>query len=228
MNLIRLGKNQLRSKKYEHPAFEGVRIFSQEELAALVEKRLMTGDKEPLILALRSTARFLIGCYLWHYPAARRFLDEMVGEALLAITKLVHVLNRDMLVDTGIQKIAAWRICARIDTVLNLLQSISAPSVSTQRKYIKSLGWPIYIVSVREPCHDDKQCPDAEVGKFDMLDALDVLRDDCEMAARILEPDNWGLDDAELAESLGCTREYAGRCRRNLLLQFLKLVGESK
>jgi len=228
MNLIRLCANQRRVKQFEHPAFKDVKPVSQEALADLVEARLDGGPTEPLILALRSTARYLIGRYMWHYPSCRRFLDEMVGEAMLAVTMLVSHLERDMLIDSNIQKLASSRIRGRIEECLNELQGVAAPCLRTQLGRLADGLKPDYLVSEREPKHEDKENPDAEEEKSDMLDALEVLRGECEMAALILDPDNWGLDDKELAEKLGCTYQYANRCRRNLLSQFLKLTGESE
>lgn len=228
MHLIRLLPSQQRVKKLKHPAFKDVVSFSFKELEVITQERLNGRPSKPLILALRSTARYLVGRYLWHYPATCRFLDEMVSEALLAITMMVNSLERDMLIDSNIQKIASKRIRYRIEDMLNNLQGFASPSMTRQKQIIREGQLPIYLYGEREPQHADKETRDAEEAKFDLLDAVFALREECATAHMILDSANWGLPDAELAEKMSCSHSYVCRCRCKLLSQYLELIGELK
>lgn len=226
MNLIRLSATQRRVKKFEHPVFKGAVTYTKEDLNALVEERLSGGPDEPLILALRSTVRYLIGRYLWSWPSSRRFLDEMVGDGMMAITMLVNGLTREILMGTHIQKLTSSRVRTRIEEGLNELQSLSAPCTRVQRRLIEGGEPPSYLVSEREPEHEDKSDPDSDLDRYEMMEALGHLRAECSMASQILDPDNWGLTDQELADKLGTHRITILRRRRRLLSQYHILIGE--
>ena len=140
MYLIRLTTAQRTCAHLKHPMFEGVEPVSIRELNRLTEERLNGGSLEPLTLALRSLARYQIGRFMWNHAESRRFLDEMVGEAMLAISMLVNNLKREQLEGIDIGKLACGRIKDRIEVVLNDLVSISAPCVRTQSRAVKSLS----------------------------------------------------------------------------------------
>ena len=228
MNLIRLGATQRRVKAFDHPAFDGVVSYAPAELAELTEDRLCGAPADELTLALRSTARYIIGRYLWHYRAARPFVDEMVGEALLAITMLVNGLQRDMLIDSNIQKLASRRVRERVEEALNALQGVSAPCVRTQRRNLVE-NLPLECLEAeREPEPEDKVCQINEETKYDLLDLVAALRETCEYERDILNPENWGLTDDELADKLGTSRRTINRCRNKLLTVYRTLTGETE
>ena len=228
MNLIRLTANQRRVKAFDHPAFDDVVSYAPAELAHLTELRLQGAHPEELTLALRSTARYIIGRYLWHYRESRPYVDEMVGEALLAVTMLVSSLQRDMLTDLTIQKLASSRIRTRIEVILNDIRGVVAPALITQRRATEAGQPAIYFEAEREPEPEDKMCLINEEAKYDMLDVVAALREACEYERDVLNPENWGLTDDELAEKLGVTRPTINRCRNKLLTAYRTLTGDSE
>jgi hypothetical protein len=125
-----------------------------------------------------------------------------------------------MLEDSNIQKLASRRIRSRIEAMLNKMRSISAPSLK-QQYLLKS---PIYLISEREPDHEDKATEGSEQEKLEMLDALQHMREGCDIACTILSPENWGLTDEELAAKIGVTRTTVMRRRGALLTEYLKLI----
>ena len=156
------------------------------------------------------------------------FWKSSLKRGLLAVTMLVNKLQWEMLMCSHIQKLASRRIRNRIECMLNDLRSISAPVLPTQKNMQREGKSPIYLVAVREPVPDDKVCDDSEEAKYDMLDAVSALRNECDTAREILDPGNWGLSDEELAHKLGVPRRDISRCRCKLLSDFRTLIGESK
>lgn len=229
MTYVRLSSKQLRVKKFNHPMFNGVKSFTAEELDDLKEALLLGGPSNTLIMALRSQVRWTIGRYLWHWPITRPFLDEMVGEGMLAVVMMCKGLTRDMFPEgMTIQKLGSSRIRGRIERMINDLQSISAPGLRTQAERVERGEEPVYLEASREPLHEDKEANYREVEKFDMLESLEKLREDCSMASAILDPDNWGLSDEELAGKLGLGRSHITKRRNVLLKQYLAMMGEEE
>ena len=230
MNLISLTASQQRCKIFEHPMFGScVQSVSEDTLHELVVERIEEdADPEELILALRSCARYLIGRYLWHWPVSRAYLDEMVGEAMLAVTMLVNRLSWERLNDRPILKVASQHICDRVEEMLNKMVCMGSPCVRVQKRRAAEGELPSYIKVEREPLHGDRACPQNEEEKFDMLDAIAILREECDIASRILDPDNWGLSHTELGEKLGLARTTVARRRIRLFQQYQTMIGEDE
>jgi len=227
MNLIRLTAWQRSVKLFKHPMFEGTEILDADTLEALVGQRHEKGGEDTLILALRSTVRYLVGRYLWHWPASRPFLDEMVCEGMLAVTLMVRELEPEMLEDSNIQKLTSSRVCWRIENMLNKSQGVASASLWTQRERVEDGIDPIYLISEREPIHEDKATASDEHEKLEMLDTVHHIRDECSIACVILDPKNWGLTDDELSARIGVTRTTVMRRRSALLTEFLERIGEN-
>jgi len=228
MTLIQLIPTQTACMSFDHPAYEGCRKYGLADLDMLAEARFAGAEPEQLILALRSISRYIVGRFLYHWPISRRFRDEMVGEAMLALTILVNNLTREELESRPVAQVAAIRVRHRIEVMLNSMQSVSAPSIRTQENRQSAGLDPIYLRIERNPLPEDKAAPDSETTKHDVLEAVAKLRTDCDISVAILDPINWGLTDTELAEKLGIYRMRVTRRRENLLFQYRELIGETK
>lgn len=226
MHLIRLLASQRLVQNIKHPILDGCVIYDLDELDAMVSRKMVTGDGTELIMGLRSLLRNLIGRYCYHYPAARRFKDEMVSVGILTIVKLVNSigsvrLNRDIMYTTSLH------VRRAIERMLNELQSNAAPSFTTQETLIREGKNPIFLVTDRETEADDKVI-DSQENLYDILEVIANLRLDCELAIQIMDPNNWHLNDNELANKLGIERRRVSRCRKKLLNQCLLSMGEKE
>ena len=225
MNLVSLSAAQRKVMFFKHPIFEDCATYTKEDLANLVEERIMKdAPPEELILALRSMSRYLIGRYLWYWPVCRDYIDEMVGEAMLANTIMVTKLTRATLNDRDILKLSSRKVRSRIESMLNDLQSVSAPSIRWQYKLKATEGEPLYCQAVREPDEDDKVDGENEQNRHDALEAIARLRAECDIAVAVLDPENWGLTDKELSKSLKVPVWHIRRCRDDLYAQYLSLT----
>jgi hypothetical protein len=226
MNLISLSAAQRKVLHFKHPVFENCVSYSLEELTEMVEDRIMNDAPiETLIIALRSMSRYLIGRYLWYWPACRDYVDEMVGEAMLANTIMVSKLSRETLDGRDILKLSSRKVRTRIEAMLNQLQSMSAPSLRWQYKLKISEGAPIYCQAVREPQEEDKVNQENEQNRHDALEAIARLRAECDIAVAVLDPENWGLTDKELGKYLKVPMWHIRQCRDDLYAQYLTLTG---
>jgi hypothetical protein len=228
MNLISLSASQRHVLYFKHPVFDECEQHSLEELSVMVESRIVDEESaDELILALRSMSRYLIGRYLWYWPVCRVYIDEMVGEAMLANTILVNKLSRESMAGRDILKISSRKVRTRIESMLNKLQSVAAPSVRWQYKLKELDGEPIYCQSIREPSEEDK-VEECEQNRHDALEAIARLRAECDIAVSVLDPENWGLSDRELGKSLSVETRYIRQCRDDLYTQYLTLTGVSE
>jgi len=152
----------------------------------------------------------------------------MVGEAMLAITMLVDNLSSDLLDGRPVMKVASQRIQGRVEVMLNEMVAMGGASRSTQKRRLAQ-GLPCgYLVVEREAVHEDRACPQNEEAKYDMLEAIGKLREECAIASEILDPDNWGLSHTELGEKLGLHKATVMRRRNAMYQQYLILIGENE
>jgi hypothetical protein len=226
MNLISLSAAQRKVLFFKHPVFDGCESYTLDELTEMVEDRILReAPTEELILALRSMSRYLIGRYLWYWPVCRSYIDEMVGEAMLANTIMVTKLSRETLDGRDILKLSSRKVRTRIESMLNKLQSVSAPSLRWQYKLKVTEGAPAYCQSIREPDEEDKVDCENEQNRHDALEAIARLRAECDIAVAVLDPDNWGVGDKELGKELGVPASHIRQCRDDLYAQYLTLTG---
>jgi DNA-directed RNA polymerase specialized sigma subunit len=226
MHLVRLTASQKRVKKITHPLLKDCKSYSLEELEEMVARKVNGGPPDELVMALRSIVRYLVGRYCWHWPSTRPYIDDMVSEGMLAIVKLVRELGKQPL-KRDIMYMASLRARKSIERMLNAVQSNAAPSFTTQETLIREGKKPVYLATARD-VEDDDKFVDKQENLFDILESIAALRLDCQLATQVMDPDNWHMNDVELADKLGVDRLRVFRCRTKLLEQYRSFTGDQE
>lgn len=221
MHLVRLLASQRRVQNIKHPLLDGCAKYSVDELEEMVG-----GDPEALILALRSLVRNLVGRYCCHWPCTRRFEDDMVGEAMMAVVKLVGNTVYIEESDRDIMYLASSHVRRAIERMLNDMQSNAAPSFTVQEGLARNGKDPIFLSTARDLEPEDAST-DSQESLFDTLEVIAKLRLDYELANKVMDPANWHLNDTELAAKIGSPRISVQKCRQRLLTQYKEAVGET-
>lgn len=224
MHLVRLLASQRKVQNIKHPVLDGCKTYNLSELEEMAARRIGGADPEELVLGLRSLVRNIVGRYCYHWPSTRRFKDDMISVAMEAVVTLVNrMVNNPPPRD--IMYTASLHVRRAIERMLNKLQSNAAPSFTTQETLIRDGKLPVYLTTDREVEPDDKSVDNQEK-LFDALEVVAKLRLDCELEAQIMDPDNWHLNDVELAAKLGVERRRVLRRRKKLLKQYQKMLGD--
>lgn len=116
----------------------------------LVEKHL-GGDKsarQELINGLMFLVPFVVGRYLYHWAPTRRFEDDMVGEASLALIEAVDKFE-DLEQAPWLASFAIAYMCNKIEVYLNDFQEIFAASLRTNHNLAAQGKEPEYAQSVQ-------------------------------------------------------------------------------
>jgi hypothetical protein len=218
MHLVRLMAQQQGVYNVRNPLLDGCTVYKLEELEAMTG-----GPPEDLIMALRSLLRNIVGRYCRHWPCKRRFESDMVSEGMMAIVKLANstVYIEDH--ERDIMYLASLHVRRAIERMINEMQSNAAPSFCTQEKRAREGEAPIYLSAEKE-LEDDDASLDSQECLYDILEVVAMLRLDYELATKVMDPSNWGLNDYELADKIGSTRSLVMHCRLRLLEQYKELM----
>jgi DNA-binding NarL/FixJ family response regulator len=219
--MVRLGPGQTKfSTPYDLPV-----KWNKDELLRLTEDRLDGANSEVLIAALLPVAHYMVGRYIYYWPVSRSHIDDMLGEAYLAIVLAVKNLNREELKGRDITKLIMRRIQTRVDGMLSKMMDAFSACESTRRKLAKKGGEMPRVVALtsymREVIPEDHN----DIEQMDIKEAVQTMAEDFTVMAEMLRQRNWGLTNSELAETLGIGERTLRRKRRALRDKF-KSIGE--
>ena len=226
MNYIHLKHYHTKTARFKNPLTDNSAPFDMEALDHEAELVIKGKDPEELTLLLARCVGLLVSRYLGNFPQTRKLVDEMVGEGFLAICELCKAIPVKLFKDRGILKIAESRAQNAIETMLNNMIAISAPSARQQRYLLEKDETPIYLqeeVSGYEA--EEQQLEDTgDEWKRDVLDAMDKIQPQDELDAALLCPLNWGRKHQELAEELGVGVGTIHRRRLRLYSKYKELI----
>lgn len=233
MNYIHLKHYHTDVKRFEHPLLDGAERYTAKQLDEMAQRVIDGGSPEELILALRKCLSLLVGRYLANWPESEPYVDEMVSEGFVEITRLCQKIPLDIFNRHGILVIATSRAQRAIEDMLNRSRPLSSPSRYTQMELIRKGEDPIYLQSARQleevEAEDDYVediHPADEGDEFvrDILDAFSQIQplDDIDVA--IMDPANWGRELKEVAEEIGTTKWTVMRRKQRLYQRYLELT----
>jgi len=221
---------------FNHPLLDGCIKFTEDELNKLAEYVLTGGDPDELILALRYRLSILVGRYLANWPVSRPFVDDMVSEGFTSITKLCRNIPEDLFAEQSLPFIMQ-SVCTRdIERMLNAMRALSAPSSDTQFRRIKKNEDPVYLMSAGQLASDEEaeemadytedQQPRtaSDISIRDIFDAVCKIETSDELDEFLLDEENWGRQNVELAAEVGLTPAAIRYRREKLYTKFLELT----
>lgn len=219
-NLVRLKHYHKKVHGLDHELLDGAKTYTEDELQG------MMGDKDQLLMALRFALRMLVGRYLGNWPETRRFEDEMVSEGFLALSQLMSEISFDFLAGRDILKVAGQHMTDAIEVYLNANQSLSAPSMSTQRRALDAGEDVLYRHAEADIyCLPDSH-PETPSGEAlrDVLDAFCKLEPVDRLDVALMDQKNWGRANVDLAAELGTIPEMIRRRKSILYRKYLELT----
>jgi hypothetical protein len=211
-------------------------VYTEDELNKLAEHVLSGGDPDELVIALRSRLSALVGMYVANWPDCLPFVDDMVSEGFLALTKLCNNIPEELFAKKSFSHIAISRAECQIERMLNAARSLSAPSAFTQLNRIKNGDAPIYLMAAKQLSNDNDvedwvDYPETdhpeELGDENARDIFDVvckIETEDEVDEYLLDDTNWGKTNVQLAEELGVTPPAVRYRREKLYKKFLELT----
>jgi len=219
MPVIRLKYYHTKLAFIEHPLLDGAVSLTEDELVEYIR----TGGSP--VKGLRSCLRHMVGRYVANWPQTTRFLDDMVSEGFVAISRLSNEILLDFPPGYVILKVASQRIQDRVEEFLNPSQTCLSPSLSTQKRLLwggVSNDHPISsITELPESSHPPK---DGDEAIRDILEAFAQLTPRDEIDAAILRRENWGRPQRELASELGVSRKTISWRKLKLFKQYQELT----
>lgn len=214
--LIRLSAKQNKVAHIKHPALDGCKKYTSQQIDDLALK----GDKDALFLSLRSSLRYLVGRYLAHYRRyVERYVEDMISEGFAVIAKFVNDLDNQP--KDGILDIVHRRIQEAIEVYLNRQQALG-PNLRNQRKKTK----PLYItVTANADIAEAYELRDeGDVYKRDVMEALEALEPKDRIDAYLLNPIYWGKKEKDMAKLLGVDQATINRRKKSLYRQYLEVT----
>jgi hypothetical protein len=224
--LIRLKHYHTATQKVQHPSLDDAKVYSEDELQVVLQN-VLSGhvEHQELTLALRSALRHMIGRYKANWPSTIPFLDDMVSEGLLALSRLSSEISFDFLAGRGILKVASQRMQDQIETYLNSNQALSAAGMWKQKQNISEGLDPLYCTSSTEKIPDTEHPTDeGDEWKRDILDTINSIKVSDDIGVAILAKENWGRSYQELADDLGVGVGTIHRRKAQLYSKFLELT----
>jgi len=168
------------------------------ELLPLIKQHL-GGDHDAttrLVLGNSYLAAMLVGRYLYYWPQTKRFLDDMLGEALLAIAEHVNQIDEPEEHQWLVHRLIV-AIKYAIENFLNRNQAIVRASFSTNKRR-SAKGEPLEYARSRPIFESDGfTTDDFEVFLVDLRDSYDTLAN----------VDGEELIDLVLSRLDGCSEE---------------------
>lgn len=207
----------------DYPLFLGVDGWDQELIEATAAK-VMAGEAAPgdLTLTLLGYLKYVLGRYLAHYPSCEGQMDDMVGEGLLAVSRFSSEISVDILKGRAILDVVFQRIQRGVEVYLN---DRHVGASLRQQTYLVSRGEePCYLEQEDEYPEEAEPADEDDVFKRDMYDALEQIEARDKIDAHILCPDYWDLNDNELAEMLGVSRQTITYRKSVLYQEYLRLT----
>ena len=224
--LIRLKHYHTATQKVQHPSLDDAKVYSEDELQVVLQN-VLNGcvEHQELTLALRSALRNMIGRYKANWPSTTPFLDDMVSEGLLALSRLSSEISLDSLAGRGILKVASQRMQDQIETYLNSNQAVAAASLAKQKRTVSDGLDPLYCTSSTEKIPESSHPTDeGDEWKRDILDTINSIKVSDNVGVAILARENWGRSCQELADDLGVQKCTISRHKAQLYSKFLELT----
>jgi hypothetical protein len=167
----------------------------------------------------------MIGRYMANWPQTIPFLDDIISEGFLALSRLSSEISFDLLAGRGILKVASQRMQDQIETFLNSNQSIAAAGMTKQKKAVSEGTEPFYHKGVLEEIPETAHPTDeGDEWKRDILEVLNSIEPIDEVDVALLSRENWGRGYQELADDLGVGIGTIHRRKTKLYNRFLELT----
>lgn len=178
MNIIRLSDGQKRQLKIDHPLLNGAKKMSDDDILDAMN-RFVAGDdaaRDDLIMGQMYIIKVLVGRYLAHWPETRRFQDDMISEAMVAVIEVVDALKSDNPTD-NFQGTVWNTIKSKIERMLTKCRSMFTSSHRSNHRRLEKGLEPDY--NYAQSLHEDVEAgrDDDGIGWVDMLDELELLGD---------------------------------------------------
>ena len=225
MNYIHLKHYHTNTKRFKHPLLKKLEPVTEEQLNEMAAKVLDGGDPEELILALRGCVSMLVGRFIGNFVDLEGYIDDMVSEGLVSISRLCGALPVETVEKHGMLRCASMWAQRDIEAMLNRMRSLSAPGRDTQFKLIKDEEDPVYLqAETNEYAEITMPMDDGDEWKRDFLEALSMIEREDEIDAALLDRFNWGRGYQELADELGVGVGTIHRRKQRLYQKFLDLT----
>jgi len=226
-SLIRLKHYHTATQKVQHPSLDNAKVYSEDELQVVLQN-VLNGcvEHQELTLALRSALRNMIGRYKANWPRTTPFLDDMVSEGLLALSRLSSsAISLDFLAGRGILKVASQRMQDQIETYLNSNQAVAAAGMTKQKQTVSDGLNPLYCTSSTEKIPEASHPTDeGDEWKRDIMDTINIMKVSDDIGVAILARENWGRSYQELADDLDVGVGTIHRRKAQLYSKFLELT----
>jgi len=225
-SLVRLKHYHTNIHKVSHPLLDVARSHSEEDLQEIL-KGILDGsvERDVLTMALRSALGNMLGRYKANWPQTIPFMDDMVSEGFLALSRFSSEISLDFLAGRAILKVASQRMQDQIETYLNFNQAMAAASISKQQQVIKEGLNPLYCVSEAEAVPEELHPADeGDEWKRDILEVVNTMDGVDDIGRAILARENWGLNFQDLADALGVGVGTIHRRKVQLYSEFLELT----
>ncbi len=225
--MVRLTPSQLRCSPVEHPLFDGVaKPFDDKQLSELVPLAL-EGDeyaRNRLVVGHLSMLRHTVGRYLHHWPLTRRFLDEMVSAGVFGMVHALQILNEESLEDKTIGTYLLQHIYKHIEIEICALRGIAPAPIRTNQKRVKAGLDPIFGEATALKFQCGYSYIESGFEEIDVLEAIDLLRNEFELLDLIFDRENWGKTSRELSDLTGVPRRTVRWYRAELLRRYQELT----
>lgn len=133
MNIIRLASQHRNQLNFSNPMLDGAVKVGEEVLSEMIKLFVTSRDskvRDDLILANLTLVKWVVGRYLYHWPETRNFEDDMVGEGVLTVCKVIDSLQKP-LSGSSLQATLVTRIKLEIEVYLNNNRSMIRASLRT-------------------------------------------------------------------------------------------------
>jgi hypothetical protein len=220
MYTIRLSKNQVhKRKKFNHPLLQDVKGYTLEEIQPLVDKRLLTGECDELILALRVYLKFIVGCYLYYWPETTNMTDDMVSVGLGALVRLVKNLTVNELEGRNIFKLVSLRLRCEIEEFVNKERGICLPSLKQQKRLRqKNIEFKGFVES--DENFNDETENNAGFEYVDTMEVLQQVSEGSEIFQYLMKEENRYRPSRELAKELGVSKSKVADDRKKFYRKY--------
>lgn len=225
MSYIHLRHYHNHMRPVDHCLFKDVKTVSEEELAEMVDKVLEGGKPDELILALIGCVSMLLGRYAARFPWLERYMDDMASVGFQELTTLCNNIPAKKVKERGILKIASQRVQAAVENEINRLQALVVAPQRTQSYLIGKGEEPVYLTTEENEYTDNNSPEDlGDEWKRDFLDALDAIPRNDKLDCIILNKDNWGRTNKEIAKEAGVSTKTVRRRKADLYCKYLELT----
>jgi len=220
--LIKLQPNQKNVRAFKHPLLDGKVYINPPSTLIEAAQRGDANAISSLIDNSLPLLRSIIGRYLYHWPATRRFEEDMVSVGICEIAKTLNNLPET----DNLGYLLMSRVCAAIEDDVNRMLGIVSASPRTNRRR-ESMGLDPILGLIEAALEDlPLECTDSSFEIVDILDLVKKLQGEFYRLETVLQPRYWGLTDSEISQELDIPRRTVSWYRQELWKRYLELVEE--